>query len=128
MRRASDGDQERRPTGGKHAEPYAFGIGIKKLQRHKNLSQRELAELVGISEGLISNIGHEARWVRRGDDETYPQGIYGPRKSLFDYSENDEFIRSGGGLKWRGPRKPSHLIVRGQARSSRANTEHETTA
>lgn len=88
-----------------------FGIRIRKLRHDKGLNQLELAELVGLSEDQISNIERGRSWVGEQTLTLLTKAFKVPQSSLFDYSENEAFIKNGG-LKWRAPRRPANLIVR----------------
>ncbi len=77
------------------------------------MSQQELAELCELSVDQIANIERGKNFAsettiamlaaafRMGDDH----------QKLFDYSENEAFVKSGG-MKWRAGRKPNVLQVR----------------
>lgn len=88
-----------------------FGIRIKSLRRDNNLSQRALAELVGRSEDFINMIERGLSFVSGSTLRVLAAAFRVSVASLFDYSGNKAFIKSGG-LKWRASRKPSPLIVR----------------
>lgn len=88
-----------------------FGIRIRKLRLDKGLSQLQLAELVDLSEDQISNIERGKSWVGEQTLSLLAVALSVPQKSLFDYSENEEFLKQGG-LKVRAPRKSATLIVR----------------
>lgn len=88
-----------------------FGIRIRKLRQDKGLNQLELAELVGLSEDQIGKIERGKSWIGEQTLALLAKGFRVPQSSLFDYSENEEFVK-GGGLKWRAPRRPPKLIVR----------------
>jgi transcriptional regulator with XRE-family HTH domain len=88
-----------------------FGIRIRKLRQDKGINQWELAELVGLSEDQISKIERGKSWVGEQTLTLLAKALEVRQSSLFDYSGNEEFIRSGG-LKWRALRKPAKLIVR----------------
>lgn len=89
----------------------SFGIRIRKLRLDKGLSQLDLGNLVGLSEGQINNIERGKSWTGELSFALIAKALEVPQKSLTDYSENEAFIKSGG-LKRRAPRKPSRLIVR----------------
>lgn len=88
-----------------------FGIRIKNLRRDKNLSQRALADRIDRSEDFINMIERGRSFVSLDTLERLKKVFQVPIQSLFTYSGNKTFIESGG-LKWRAPRTPSHLIVR----------------
>jgi transcriptional regulator with XRE-family HTH domain len=88
-----------------------FGVRIRKLRLDKGLSQLQLAELVDLSEDQISKIERGKSWVGEQTLSLLAVALSASQKSLFDYSENEEFLRQGG-LKTRAPRKPAVLIVR----------------
>jgi transcriptional regulator with XRE-family HTH domain len=88
-----------------------FGIRIRKLRLDKGLSQLELAELIDLSEDQISNIERGRSWVGEQTLSLLSATLSVPQQSLFDYSENEEFLKRGG-LKVRAPRKSAALIVR----------------
>lgn len=89
----------------------SFGIRVRQLRLDKGLSQLELAELVGLSEEQIGNIERGKSWVGEQTLALLSEALTVPQKLLFDYSGNEEFVKSGG-LKRRAPRKPAPLIVR----------------
>ncbi len=88
-----------------------FGIRIRKLRLDKGLSQLQLAELVDLSEDQISNIERGKIWVGEQTFSLLADALSVRQQSLFDYSENEEFLNQGG-LKVRAPRKSATLIVR----------------
>lgn len=88
-----------------------FGIRIRKLRLDKGLSQLQLADLVDLSEDQISNIERGRNWVGEQTLSLLAVALSVPQRSLFDYSENEEFLKQGG-LKVRAPRKSATLIVR----------------
>jgi transcriptional regulator with XRE-family HTH domain len=88
-----------------------FGVRIRKLRLDRGLTQFELAELVGLSEDQISNIERGKSWVGEQTLSLLSGALSVPQKSLFDYSENEEFLKRGG-LKVRAPRKLPTLVVR----------------
>jgi transcriptional regulator with XRE-family HTH domain len=88
-----------------------FGIRIKNLRRDNNLSQRELADLVGRTEDFINKIERNKSFVSRTTLERLAKAFRVPLPSLLDFSRNKEFVNSGG-LKWRASRTPPALIVR----------------
>jgi transcriptional regulator with XRE-family HTH domain len=80
------------------------------LRLRKGLSQWELAERCGLSEDQIGKIERGKSWTGELSLALLAQSLGVPQQSLFDYSENDAFVKSGG-LRQRSPRKPAHLIV-----------------
>lgn len=88
-----------------------FGIRIRKLRLDKGLSQLQLAELADLSEDQISNIERGKNWVGEQTFSLLADALSVPQTALFDYSENEEFLKQGG-LKVRAPRKSAPLIVR----------------
>jgi transcriptional regulator with XRE-family HTH domain len=88
-----------------------FGIRIRKLRLDRGLSQRKLAELVGISEEQISNIERGKSWIGELSFGLLAKALGVTQNALTDYSENDAFIKAGG-LSRRAPREPAMLIVR----------------
>ena len=88
-----------------------FGIRIRQLRLGKELNQQDLADLVGLSEDQISNIERGRSWVGEQTLALLARALEVTHSSLFDYTGNEEFVRSGGS-KVRAPRKPAALIVR----------------
>ena len=88
-----------------------FGIRIRKLRLDRGLSQFQLAELVGLSEDQIGNIERGKSWVREQTLALLSTALLVPQQSLFDYSENDLFLKRSG-LRTRAPRKAPSLLVR----------------
>ncbi|HCT60457.1 MAG TPA: XRE family transcriptional regulator [Acidobacterium sp.] len=88
-----------------------FGIRIKSLRRDNDLSQQELAELIGRSVDLVNLIERGKSFVSRPTLQRLKDVFGITEMSLFDFSGNKAFIESGG-LKWRASRKHSPLIVR----------------
>lgn len=88
----------------------SFGIRIRQLRLDRGLSQFELAELSGLSEGQISNIERGKSWTGELSFALLADALGVSQQSLVDYSENDAFVESGG-LKRRSTRKPAKLIV-----------------
>lgn len=91
------------------AQP-SFGIRIRLLRLRKGLSQWELAENCGLSEDQISKIERGKSWTGELSLALLAHSLGVSQRSLFDYSENDSFVKSGG-LRQRSARKPAHLIV-----------------
>jgi transcriptional regulator with XRE-family HTH domain len=88
-----------------------FGIRIRQLRLQKGLNQLDLADLVDLSEDQISNIERGRSWIGEQTLALLAIALKVPQSSLFDYTGNEEFLRSGG-LGTRAPRKPATLIVR----------------
>ena len=88
----------------------SFGIRIKKLRLDQGLTQFQLAELVGLSEDQISNIERGKSWVGEQTLALLSVALSVPQQSLFDYSENETFVRRGG-LRARAPRSAPTLVV-----------------
>jgi transcriptional regulator with XRE-family HTH domain len=76
----------------------------------KGLSQFNLAELSGLSEGQISNIERGRSWIGELSFTLLARALGVSQQSLFDYSGNEAFVKNGG-LARRAPRKPAKLIV-----------------
>lgn len=85
------------------------------LRLDKGLSQFELAERAGISEDQISKIERGKSWVGELTLSQLSDALNVPQSSLFDYSENDAFIKRGG-LNIRAPRRVAHLVVRNKGK------------
>jgi len=77
----------------------------------KGLSQLDLADLVGLSEDQISNIERGKSWVGELTLALLAKMLEVSQSSLFDYTGNEEFLKSGG-FKLRAPHKSATLIVR----------------
>lgn len=99
----------------KRVEPIQpnFGIRIKKLRFDANMSQQDLADLCEMSVDQIANIERGRNFAGKS---TIPMlaaalGFGEGHQELFDYSENEVFIKAGG-MKWRARRKPSVLRER----------------
>lgn len=88
-----------------------FGIRIRQLRLRRGLNQQDLADLVDLSEDQISNIERGKSWIGEQTLALLANALEVPQSSLFDYTGNEEFLRSSG-LKTRAPRKPAVLIVR----------------
>ena len=88
-----------------------FGVRIRKLRLDRGLSQLALAEKTGLSEDQISKVERGKSWVGELTLDLLAKALDVPHSSLFDYSENEEFLNNGG-LKVRAPRKAATLIVR----------------
>jgi transcriptional regulator with XRE-family HTH domain len=88
-----------------------FGVRIRKLRLDRGLTQLQLADLIGLSEDQVGNIERGKSWVGEQTLALIAQGLNVPQSSLFDYTQNDDFLKNGG-FKARAPRKPAPLIVR----------------
>ena len=88
-----------------------FGIRIRQLRLGKGLSQQDLADQVGLTEGQISNIERGRSWVGEPTFVLLANVLDVQKLSLLDYTGNDAFIKDGG-LKARAQRKRSTLIIR----------------
>jgi transcriptional regulator with XRE-family HTH domain len=88
-----------------------FGVRVRKLRLDRGLSQLALAELLGLTEDQISKVERGNSWVGELTLGLLAKALDVPQSSLFDYSENEEFLKNGG-LRARAPRKPPTLIVR----------------
>jgi transcriptional regulator with XRE-family HTH domain len=88
-----------------------FGIRIRKLRLDRGLSQRKLAELVGISEEQISNIERGKSWTGELSFGLLAKALGITQHALTDYRENGAFLKAGG-LSRRAPREPAMLVVR----------------
>lgn len=80
------------------------------LRLERGLSQLDLAELVELSEGQISNIERGRSWTGELSFALLARALDVPKKLLFDFRHNDAFIK-GGGLNRRAQRKAAKLIV-----------------
>jgi transcriptional regulator with XRE-family HTH domain len=98
----------------KRVEPVQpnFGIRIKKLRFDANLSQQELAELCELSVDQIANIERGKNFASETTIAMLAAalGMGNDHQKLFDYSENEAFVKSGG-MKWRAGRQRSVLLV-----------------
>jgi len=76
------------------------------------MSQQELAELCELSVDQIANIECGKNFASETTIAMLAAafGMGNDHQKLFDYSENDAFIKSGG-MKWRASGKPSVLRV-----------------
>lgn len=88
-----------------------FGIRIKKLRLDRGLSQLQLAELIELSEDQVGNIERGKSWVGEQTLALLAGALNVAQSSLFDYTENAEFVKNGG-LNTRAARKRPTLIVR----------------
>lgn len=68
------------------------------------MGQQELADLCELSLDQISNIERGKSFAGEITLTLLAKAFGIPHSALFDYSENQEFIRSGG-MKWRAARK-----------------------
>lgn len=80
------------------------------LRLDKGLNQFDVAEACNISEDHLSNIERGKGWVGIEVIECLADALGVPQSSLFDYTQNNEFVKKGG-LTRRAPRKPARLIV-----------------
>lgn len=80
------------------------------LRLERGFSQFDLGELVGLSEGQISNIERGRSWTGELSFALLAKALKVPQQSIFDYSQNEAFIKAGG-LNRRSPRSPAKLIV-----------------
>ena len=87
-----------------------FGIRIRILRHRVGLSQIELAEQCGLSEDQISKIERGKSWTGELSLALLANALRVTQQCLFDYSENDSFVKSGGMVQ-RAQRKPSTLVV-----------------
>jgi transcriptional regulator with XRE-family HTH domain len=94
-----------------------FGIRIMMHRLGRGLSQFELAELVGLSEGQISNIERRKSWTNELSFALIAKTLQVAQQSLFDYRQIDAFTQSRG-LNRRAGRKPAKLIVTAREKSS----------
>jgi transcriptional regulator with XRE-family HTH domain len=88
-----------------------FGIRIKKLRFDSNLSQQELAELCELSVDQIANIERGKNFAGEITIAMLADAFEVSQQALFDYSENEAFVKCGG-MKWRASRKPGALLLR----------------
>jgi transcriptional regulator with XRE-family HTH domain len=99
----------------KRVEPVQpkFGIHIRKLRFDANMSQQELADLCEISVDQIANIERGKNFTGETTIAMLAAafGMGNDHQKLFDYSENEAFVKSGG-MKWRAGRRSSTLRVR----------------
>jgi transcriptional regulator with XRE-family HTH domain len=97
----------------KRVEPVQpnFGIRLKKLRFDANMSQQELADLCELSVDQIANIERGKNFAGKATIPLLAAAFHVPLQALFDYSENEAFMKNGG-QKWRAPRSPNVLTVR----------------
>jgi transcriptional regulator with XRE-family HTH domain len=88
-----------------------FGIRIKKLRFDANMSQQELADLCELSVDQIANIERGKSFAGEATITMIASAFGLSHSALFDYSENEHFVKSGG-MKWRAARKANTLRVR----------------
>ena len=88
-----------------------FGVRVRKLRLDRGLSQLALAELVDLTEDQISKVERGKSWVGEMTLSLLAKALDVPQSSLFDYSENEQFLKSGG-HRARAPRKSAALVVR----------------
>jgi len=88
-----------------------FGVRIRQLRLGMGLDQQDLADLVDLSEDQIGNIERGKSWIGEQTLALLANALEVPQSSLFDYTGNKEFLKSGG-FNLRAPRKPAALIVR----------------
>lgn len=77
------------------------------------MSQQELADLCELSVDQIANIERGKNFPSETTLALLAAafGFGNDHQKLFDYSENDAFVKSNG-MSWRASRKPSTLRVR----------------
>lgn len=90
----------------KRAHPIQpdFGIRIRKLRFDANMGQQELADRCELSLDQISNIERGKSFAGAMTITLLARAFGIKHSGLFDYSENQDFIQSGG-MKWRAVRK-----------------------
>lgn len=89
-----------------------FGIRIKKLRFDKNMSQQDLADRCELSVDQITNIERGKNFTGEISLGLIADAFGITVQALFDYSENDEFVKNGG-LKWRASRREDIPGIRG---------------
>jgi len=87
-----------------------FGIRIKKLRFDANMSQQELADLCELTVDQIANIERGKTFARDMTIALLADAFHVNQLCLFDYSDNEAFVKSGG-MKWRAARCGSSLRV-----------------
>jgi transcriptional regulator with XRE-family HTH domain len=87
-----------------HPIQPSFGIRIKKLRFDANMGQQELADLCELSLDQISNIERGKSFAGEMTIALLARAFGIPHSALFDYSENQDFVKNGG-TKWRAARK-----------------------
>jgi transcriptional regulator with XRE-family HTH domain len=87
-----------------------LGVRLRKLRLDKNLNQDELAELCELSADQISNIERGKSWTGAVSLALLADALGVPQSALFDFSENEVFVREGG-LKRRPQRKSGKVSV-----------------
>jgi len=97
----------------KRIEPVQpnFGIRIKKLRFDSNLSQQDLAELCELSVDQIANIERGKNFAGETTIAMLAGAFKVSQQALFDYSENEAFVKSGG-MKWRASRNSNTPLLR----------------
>lgn len=97
----------------KRIEPVQpnFGIRIKKLRFDSNLSQQELADLCEVSVDQIANIERGKNFAGETTISMLADAFKVSQLALFDYSENEAFVKSGG-MKWRASRSSNTVQLR----------------
>ena len=97
----------------KRVEPLQpnFGIRIKKLRFDADMSQQELADLCELSLDQIGNIERGKNFAGKTTIPMLAAALRVAQRELFDFSENEAFVKAGG-MKWRSSRRPSDLRVR----------------
>lgn len=93
-----------------------FGIRIKKLRFDADISQQVLADLCEMSVDQIANIERGMSFTGETTLSMLASAFGVPLLTLFDYSENENFVKNGG-MKWRASRKAN--TIRLQNRNKR---------
>jgi transcriptional regulator with XRE-family HTH domain len=75
------------------------------------MSQQELAELCELSVDQIANIERGKNFAGETTIAMLADAFKVSQQALFDYSENQAFVKSGG-MQWRAGRKSSTLRLR----------------
>lgn len=88
-----------------------FGIRIKKLRFDANMSQQRLADLCELSVDQIADIERGKSFAGETTIAMIASAFGLSHSALFDYSENEQFLKSGG-MKWRAARNANTLRVR----------------
>ena len=76
-----------------------------------NMSQQGLADLCELSVDQIASIERGKSFAGRSTIPILAAALGVDQQALFDYSENEAFVKSGG-MKCRASRRASVLIVR----------------
>ena len=87
-----------------------FGIRVRQLRLDKNLSQLELAELTELSESQISSIERGRSWVGELTIALLARALAVPQQALFDFTQNDAFLREGGQSRRALGKKAVHIV------------------